>query len=220
MSIALVDHTAAGLGTNGGTSPAINTTGATLIVVAISSFAAIPGTGSLADSKGNTWIALDNTSTAERLFYCSSPIVGSGHTFTVTITGSYSSVAVLAFSGVSGVPDLNLSQGANHPNPALTPPAHDNELLVSTCYIPTAPGTVTGGFTIVDSVPFVGGTYVGVQSGYLIQTTATALDPVWSGGSHTTLASFQPTAVVPTPVSNTAVVRAETLKGVQAVQPA
>ena len=90
--------------TNGATSkttPAIDTTGATLIVAEMSWFSS---TSSFSDSKGNTYTALPiyadhNGGYLTRMFFCTNPVVGSGHTFTGT-SGLFV-LNVKSFSGSS-----------------------------------------------------------------------------------------------------------------------
>lgn len=90
------------------TTPAIDTTGADLLVVTYTRFFDVgPAATPITDSKGNTWVA----STAElgdpgglgfvRQFHAANPIVGTGHTFTFTLAAAgFPSVAASAFSGV------------------------------------------------------------------------------------------------------------------------
>lgn len=96
---------------SGGTTGAIDTTGANLIVVAISGFNA----PTLVDSKTNTWTGLTlqtgGNSSTSRLFYCVAPTVGSGHTFT-SAAGLYQTIVAFAFSGANASPYVG-ENGAN-----------------------------------------------------------------------------------------------------------
>lgn len=87
-----------GTGANSATTAALDSTGAGLIVV--SAHASTGSSATLTDSKGNTWTALTSystTNTRTRLFYCASPIVGSGHTFNAL--GTSVSMTVTGWSG-------------------------------------------------------------------------------------------------------------------------
>jgi hypothetical protein len=80
----LVAHTGASLNTSPVTTPAIDTTGATLIIIAAADDVApsVP-----TDSAGNTWTPLtlwdQGTTMLVRLFYCVNPTTSTSHTFTV-----------------------------------------------------------------------------------------------------------------------------------------
>lgn len=107
MAIALVTHAIVGnadASANASiTTSAVDTTGATMLVLA----AAYPHTQtpSASDSKGNAWTALTEIvgdGPSLRVYCCGNPSVGSGHTFTVSI-GSVGilSLAMMAFSGLT-----------------------------------------------------------------------------------------------------------------------
>ena len=82
----------------------VDTTGAKLLVIVANVYGTNP-TITASDSKGNTWQSLtrrDSTGSSAdkmycRLFYCINPVVGSGHTFTVS-GGSFAEPFVYAFS--------------------------------------------------------------------------------------------------------------------------
>ena len=93
MANPLIAHAIVGSSTgNNATTSAIDTTGATLLVALI---VTDTGGGTMSDSKGNTWTALTahsgGTTVTGQLFYVSNPTVGSGHTFTPTISSATNS---------------------------------------------------------------------------------------------------------------------------------
>lgn len=104
MSIALVANTIAG-STDGTsiTTSAIDTTGASLIVL----WAAYAhgATAVVSDSNSNSWTGLTEWVGDDpnfRLYHCSNPSVGAGHTFTLNAgAASLPSVGVIAFSGLA-----------------------------------------------------------------------------------------------------------------------
>src|SRR6516164_6555384 len=115
MAIALVNHTViTGLGTDGGTSPAIDTTGATLLVISVGYYAA--ATKTVSDSYSNTWTPLtaqeNSGDDGNRLWYALNPVVGTGHTFTITGSGVYLSACIAAFRGVANVTPFDVQNGA------------------------------------------------------------------------------------------------------------
>lgn len=94
------------------TSAGVDTTGATFLVVAVSFY---NGTAALADSKGNTWTPITLSQidsffdSSTQLFYCADPVVGAGHTITVTAT--FPTGQLLAFSGMTVTGDPLLLHG-------------------------------------------------------------------------------------------------------------
>jgi hypothetical protein len=135
--ITFIDHVGAGSPDgNTFTTGSINTTGATLIVIAVSSYSAA-GAPTISDSKGNTWTALTakvNATAAVRtqLYYCYSPTGGSGHTFTAT-GFCYASIHAFAFSGTTGTFDVeNGTTGGTSPQSAgAITPALNGEVIIA-----------------------------------------------------------------------------------------
>jgi hypothetical protein len=109
MAIALVSSLTATPGGSGGTTAALDTSGANLLILSVSWYTintANPST--ISDSKGNTWTALTRRNSpsghfAHRLWYATNPTVGTGHTFTVTASADqYPAILVYAFSAGGG----------------------------------------------------------------------------------------------------------------------
>lgn len=191
------------------TTGAVDTTGANFLVA----MAGYYGTGTpptLSDSKSNTWTALTlkispDTSINGRLYYCAGATVGSGHTFSLSGTGVYPAVAVLAMANVKASP-FDQQNGATTTS--------GNTSLATGSITPSVNGCVivaglvgndsTGGDPTIDSgfsTPVVGhatgGQSVGAAISYKIQTTAAAVNPTWSwtnSGSEAVavIASFKP----------------------------
>lgn len=182
MAFALVTHTKKAAGTT----DAIDTTGADLIIGLVAVYAG-GGGGAFSDSKGNTWTGLTAQSESGlswvRIYYCVNPTVGSGHTFSVS--GSYQTLCVAAFSGAKATGTFDQQSGSSSGTSgaatpgSITPSEND-------CLFVTGLGTfyagISGapsGFTASDyfaSDP--GGCSTGLA--YEIQTTATARNPSWS----------------------------------------
>src|SRR5579862_8122164 len=90
---------------------AIDTTGATLIVVAAGSYNGY--SVALSDSQSNSWTALPsqmNSNERLTLYYCLLPATSSSHIFTLTGGAPYGSLVVEAWNGISGV---DVSTGNN-----------------------------------------------------------------------------------------------------------
>jgi hypothetical protein len=201
-SIALVSHLDWNGNTNTSTtSTSINTTGATLLVMSIGQYIAIEETAPVpSDSYGNTWtlaVRYDNPpngateNQAEYLFYAANPTVGTGHTFTTTVSQGYTSQQVAAFSGIvtsspldqtSGVYSGTTGGGTLQPG-SLTPSQND-------CLIITNEGNFSGGtgatasvnlgFTITNQDISTYGSFCGSALAYLVQATAAAINPTWT----------------------------------------
>lgn len=199
MAITLGNFTSA-FGGSGGTSAAIDTTGATLLVAALSALS--PG---ISDSKGNTWTPLSAVSPSQtvQLFYVANPVVGTGHTF--TCSGSFVSMVVRAYNGVATTTPFDQQNGSAASGTTVSPgsvtPSQDGELLVAACGIlsPSAAPTVDSGFTTpsnyVNNSP---GVNFGVAFSEQVQTTATARNPTFTGDSGSldgcVIATFKATA--------------------------
>lgn len=205
MAYSLVNHVEAALGVNGGTTGAIDTTGASFLVLAVGWY--VGGTApSVSDSKSNTWVPLTQQSfggvSSSRLYYSIAPTVGSGHTFTASGSSSYSSICVLAFSGSHASPyDQENGSGATSSTiqaGSLTP-SEDNCLVVAGVCPSDGSGNISinGGFTEYDII-WVIGNNEGCGIGYLIQTTAAAANPTWtmdaSSAVTATIATFKAAA--------------------------
>lgn len=187
MAIALVTSQSSVFGASGGTTGNNTTTGATLIVVCLS-YQQSAG-ANLSDSKGNTWTRLtlyegSGSQAGVVFYYCSSPTVGTSHTFTTT--SHFCGLNMFAFSGTRTATtpkDQENGQFVASLSSSVTPgsitPTADGCVLLTTVMnyngtAPTLPTSYTG-FTYTTSTAFAGG------AGYLIQTTATAANPSWTG---------------------------------------
>src|ERR1039458_5590656 len=122
---------------NTATTWATGTVGATLIVLAVTSSqgsAGIPPT----DSTGsNTWTPLTEQSYTAymrtRLWYCINPVTSASQTFSASLTGSYPSIAMYAFSSGTATPAFDQQNGAAFgdqvtANPGNVTPAYANEI--------------------------------------------------------------------------------------------
>lgn len=172
-------------GTGSSTSASIDTTGATLLVAAHSHF----GGSSFSDNKSNTWTLLrtGNVTSQTLDFYVAiNPIVGSGHTFTVT--NGFPSAFVIAFSGVNTVQDLDTGAPANTGSSvtsvatAAFTPKYDNSLILTAISIGTSITgiSVNGSFAITDSSGGVAGQAQGGGIAWEQQGSKASVTPTWS----------------------------------------
>lgn len=168
---------ASGYAVGGGNVLTLDTTGATLLVIAGMYY----GTGSTGgyDSNGNTWIQAINNNGA-MIFYCLNPVVGSNHTFTIN-AGYYPAIVVMAFKGYNPQPGQTVAttgNGASIQLPAISPVTPSTLLVV--CQMFNDGGiyavSVDPGFTIVQNVP-VGSTQGGVAA-YLATPQSSSIAPL------------------------------------------
>jgi hypothetical protein len=194
MGAALVARTGAGSSdSNNVTTSSVNTTGANFLVALVGWYSGGPPT--LSDSKSNLgWTGLNvyspanDTNVKIQIFYCPSATVGSGHTFKVSSSGLQPSVAVLAFSGVDASP-FDQQNGSNASNFGTTiqtgsvTPTTDNQVVIA-CYDGYSGdvSSIDSSFTLTDHGPYAGHS-VAFGIAYLIQTSATAVNPTFTLGA-------------------------------------
>jgi hypothetical protein len=170
------------------TTPAIDTTGATLLVVNFSHLEF--NTAALSDNKGNTWTqlynTLDNVSSPlvrSKLYYVNSqtPNVGSGHTVTVDGGATYPAANFMAWrsgtawsSSVSGTASGMLPHGAGGVTTAA-----NNQLLISTAGSASYFTTVSQG-TVLANLPPTGNSYGAASAYKIVPTSGTAIDFIWT----------------------------------------
>lgn len=189
MAIALVANVGAGSATsNNVTTGSIDTTGADLIVIVVSAYGGAP---TLSDSKGNTWTARTSYGPIHvcKIYYCASPTVGSGHTFTLTSSTLYPTVNVAAFSGTHATP-YDVENGyaevgapSTTGQPGSVTPSEDNEVLITGTTHASTVSSIGSSFTITDNIAYGAGTNIGGAMAYKIQTSAGAENPTWTYGS-------------------------------------
>ena len=190
-AITVVSHTSANGTQLSVTSPAIDTTGANLLVTCIAGFM-LENTPVMTDSKSNAWTALtirgSGNSAEARIYYTVPTSVGTGHTFTFTnALNGFVSIGVLALAGASATPyDTDVGTAASSSGTSVQPgsitPAQANEILVACGDLEAdyLTPSVNLGFTLVEQVAFSSGNGAGLLLAYLIQTTATAENPTFS----------------------------------------
>jgi len=208
-AIAALTHTAKAQVGSGVTSTAIDTTGATLLVVAAHSWA--QSTSTVSDSKSNTWLPLtaygqNSTCGWVKIYYAyaTSGKVGTGHTFTVT-AGAYNGITVSSYSGTSTSVDP-YQAASDHGNysgtnvttikPGSVTPAEAGDLIVTAWT--GGDSTVTSltldlGFTRTDL--FHDSNEPDASMAYLVVANTNAVDLTWtmtSGKPAASVAIFKP----------------------------
>lgn len=198
MAITVIGHISKVATSSGATTSTLDTTGADTLVFFTSG---VPGAFTVSDSKVNTWTALTQWGLAgdegAQLYYAKNATVGAGHTFTTSGANSFSPVAVLALAGGDLTAPFDVENGTHVLSTTIQPgsitPGSNNEIVI--CGYGgddtgTAVHSIDSGFTKVEDIAFVGGNSFSIALGYIIQTTAGAVNPTWSGpGSNFTIAS-------------------------------
>lgn len=196
MAFSLIASTHDGDGANGSTTPAIDTTGADLLVAAVGAYnLGVTWPSSFTDSAGNTWIqeaAAQNGNISGFIYSCVAPTTSTTHTFTISHTGSYASASILAMSGVDTVtprpqsPVSNNAASATTIQPgSLTPGAAGNLMVTAIAHGHYSGGTMSlnSGYTVQEHQNYVGGTAVGSAIGYEEAPSTSALNPTWTWSS-------------------------------------
>jgi len=179
------------------TTPAIDTTGAKLIVLGFTFFSGGSQTDppTITDSKSNVWTALAVSSVtsnmASIIYYSTNPIVGSGHTFTESASNSFPTIAVLAVSG-GLTPNVFDQQNGNNDNGGgssiqtnpVTPSA-DSELIVTVLNNDgsTITNSINSSFIISNQIYPPNGNSYDTGLAYIINgagTSGTPVNPTWS----------------------------------------
>lgn len=207
MAISLVSHVKASATGASVTTAAIDTTGATLLVVLACGYAHDPG--AVSDNKSNTWQALtehDGTHARLKLFYCYNPTVGTGHTFTLG-SSSYPTIFATAWSGTlttSAVFDSESGAGATdntHSTPGSLTPGVSGELFITGVTAAWSDSLAfaasPGGFSNIDTQP-LGATYTGGAIASVVDADTSAMNPTWTvtngDGPGSAMACFKPSS--------------------------
>jgi hypothetical protein len=188
VPIALVASVKSGTNSGGTTSAGIDTTGASLLVLAVSYFTGSPAP-TISDSKGNTWTPLTAVAATAgaanqrtRLYYAAAPTVGAAHTFTASGGGTFPGIAVLAFSGALLASPFDQENGAAGVTPGAVTPTTAGQVVVTAVGSgdPDTGTAIDGSFAVAQAQAGSGGNYFAVAIGYLVQTTAAVANPTWT----------------------------------------
>jgi len=184
----LVETAAQGIAT-GVITGALDTTGANLLVVAVTEFENTAD-AIISDSKGNVWtlcaaIAITGAQNL-RLFYSIPTTVGVGHTFQAAGAGTYPSICVQAWktSGAATFDHANalsFEGVTSNPHPGEVSPTANGSLLITAlghgALITTA---IEPGFTETSEAGFISGSCFGTALAYKVQNPAIPIDPIWT----------------------------------------
>lgn len=198
MAIAFIRASAQSLGSSGGTSTGIDTTGATLVVVSVTATAGTiptPTTNGSGTRASITKQVDGEPRTDEQIWYWWGSGVGTGsHTFTLSAAGgSFIAISILAFSGTDTSADpldqhtsAATGSGTTGQGGSITPSTANQVVISGTSLgITSTYGSlsINGGFAAT-SVDFTGGASYPSGIAYLIQTSAAAANPTWTSGNN------------------------------------
>lgn len=181
MAFAALTHTQKDAASSPTTTSAIDTTGATLIVVGYSLNGDFVR---MSDSQNNRWFISEPVTNISTQYFtfgvCFNPTTSASHTFSLT-AGNFPCLCVAAFSGAVGTLGVTTEAGASATTllmNSITPSSNDALLLTGICSQGTDTASIDGGFTITDQGGGVSGQRGALA--YLIQTTAAAAAPTWT----------------------------------------
>jgi hypothetical protein len=196
--------------TTGATTPAIDTTGKTCIVVCTAAFHAsiTDATTTITDNKSNTYTLVGKSSLANSqwagIYICTNPTVGTGHTWTYNLTALTDvDFGVLAFDDISSPAvdqggSSTFSTGGAAANTAVTTPqittVAATEYLVSVYTNDDGADTVTlanGGSssaTWTKDIENDGGVGVCLRIGHAVVSATGTFSASWTSNNATTVA--------------------------------
>jgi hypothetical protein len=180
---------------NGCTTSALNTTGATLLVITGAQGYGPTTVTAPTDSKGNTWqTAINASSGCNRpvaIFYAYNPTVGTNHTFSAGTSSGGSNLTVSAWSGTaisSSVFQTGLESSCGNGTsvqPGSITPSATGYLLITVSFTGQAqyPVAISSGFSLLDATVYG-------PDAYLIDTSSNPINPTWSwsGNNYATAA--------------------------------
>lgn len=205
----LIASVSAGGTSFGVTTTGIDTRGANLLVAAVGSSNGVTA-GTFTDNASNAWTAATAYNDGTRrvqLYYCLTPVVKSGHTFTSAASGDTVSVLALhsrcgfLFDKIAGATFATVASG----QPGSVTPTLDGSILITavTTQTPnTSAQAINSGFSAPVGTVGVNGQHVNSAIAWKDQNIAAAVNPTWSWTGNfsgaTTQLVFKPNPAVPT----------------------
>lgn len=194
---------------NGATTTTVNTTGADLIVIAVSDFAngATPS-----DNQANTYTQVGPSESTTRqiakIFACKSPTTSASHTFTPGGNNGWNDVQVWSGSAsgtLTAITDASSggksgALGSTTVQPGSITPTQSNELIVCSLTLDdpstTTPPTINSSFTVSTWGAETAGSTFGSGFSYLVQSAANPINPTWTRPNAGTNSAGQDGSVI------------------------
>lgn len=176
------------------TTASVDSTNAKLIVLVVTSTNGSADSTLPTDSASNTWTALTvrDGGQAVQIFYCVNPTTSATHTFSVS-GGSFPFPSVFAIvAGGPATPSYDQESGTNSgTQPGSLTPSTTDCLVVSGGNFNNSTPTSATGMTLTGAIANDGNHYAG-GAAYVIQTSATAVNPTWDQTGSIAMAVFKP----------------------------
>lgn len=189
-----------GPGAGGGATGAFDSTGATLLVAAVSR---TTSSGTLTDNQSNTWTQLTtkaSTGVESELYYCLNPNTNAAHTVSYTGGNTYPAVVAAAYSGAGIIYDQEAVADANATSVScgsLTP-SGDGALVISFCAHEIGEAqTNDASMTERHDRIWVFGVELGIAYADIVQGAAAAINPNWSSAASDWRIGHQATFYIP-----------------------
>jgi len=215
ISVIAYTPVASSTDTTNATTTAINTTGASLLIVGVCGSSPQPPT--ITDSQNNTWYAAptfpQSVGQLAGIYYAYNPSTSPSQTFHVVQAGLYPSIQAIALSGTvttSAVFDVgsgtSTQANASSVKPGSITPAQAGEFFYTNGCFGSASVTtssIDSGFTDM-GIALENGNSVGQSDGYLLDSGSSAENPTWTFNSgnnwlYTGMAAFKPAVVISNP---------------------
>lgn len=147
------------------------------------------GTVTITDSKSNTWVALtpkraggDSNVEAQAFYVLTSPVVGSGHTF--TIVGAFASMIVYAFTQSAATTfdaENGTTVGGTTCQPGSVGTSGDVVIESTAFYADNTTITIDGSFSAVTQVNYGAGVNIGCAAAW--KDVSGSVNPTFTFGS-------------------------------------
>lgn len=201
----LINHkSAASANTIVVTTAAMDTTGATLMVVSVGDYQVVAET-TLSDSASNTWSQLTsrNDGFARVItWYCSPCTTSATHTFSYGVTlARYPAIAVNVFNNILATPfdqqnGNNTAAGTTLTTNSVTATTSRQVIVAAVANAVTGAITINdANFNISETVAYSVGANFGLQTAYAVQPVVAAVNPQWgwtgTADAATEIATFK-----------------------------
>lgn len=177
-------------GSGGGSTSAIDTTGANLLLISVSFYSGSTTVLTVSDSKGNIWIPLtlrNAGNAAHRYYYALDPAVGTSHTVTVSGSAVYPVLTFAAYASADPLAPFEVENGATATSGtslatgSVTPAVNESLIVSGWAGMNAATNpNVDSGMTKTTSQNSSAGVCISGAAAYLVQTIAAAINPTWT----------------------------------------